>query len=420
VDRRAAHGVLGAVPTAPGAASVRVGTLCKVEARARHRPPRVEAGPAPGLPGLSLQDPVDDAYALGHPYEARNILPVADLKQVTLSITRNCNLACAWCFKDAQSWSHDLLTTWDIFRVLETVSAFAEGVTFTGGEPFLRKDLRELILKAISLKFTTVAITTNGLAIRKGFEQLLRDESIVLGVSIDGNEARHDFVRGPGTFARTIARIKELTSIGIRVVLLMTVSGSNLSSVRDLLDLGSELGVLGMSFQRLRCIGRGRAFQDKRLTFEELRVLARELALANRENHDFFIDFKDPFRNVLSRKAIKRLEHVPQNFICGGCRAGNSYVYIAEDGTIQPCAFLNLALGNILKDDLVEIWESSRVLKKLRTRMCYEACRDCRFWNICRGCRADAYTAYGSYLAADPLCCKGTPQTARPKEGVTT
>jgi hypothetical protein len=169
----------------------------------------------------------------------------------------------------------------------------------------------------------------------------------------------------------------------------MTVSKRNMEDVDALLQLLPTLGVLGMSFQRLRCVGRGEVFANERLTSSELRTIAEKIEAAKRVVGNVFVDFKDPMRNLLSEEFQTRHAAFKDRAICGGCHAGVSYIYVCDDGTIQPCAFLRIKLGNIQTDDLAEVWESSEVLQRLRTRHSYPVCGECRFWHYV-GLSADA------------------------------
>ncbi len=332
------------------------------------------------------------------------MLSIDDLRQVTFSITRKCNLTCDWCFNDAGKRYEDVLDTETLVRILESISPYAEGITFTGGEPFLVRDIGDLIQKAIYLDFKEISITTNGVAIPRKYEPLLQHKRIALAISIDGDEPRHDSNRGAGTFARTKKRIEELVEAGINVALFMTVSKRNLDCVPALLDLANELGVIGVSFQRLRCIGRGRNFNEEALSNVELKTLASYIQSAQEKITKYFVNFKDPMRNLLNEEFVAVYKDLPQNYICGGCQAGISYLYITEEGIVQPCAFLNIPLGHMLKDDLVDIWEHSEVLNSLRNKNRYKVCNLCTYWHMCRGCRADAYNTTGDYMAGDPSC----------------
>lgn len=64
-----------------------------------------------------------------------------------------------------------------------------------------------------------------------------------------------------------------------------------------------------------------------------------------------------------------------------------------------------LKFGNIIKDDLKDVWESSPVLKAVRNRDEFEAnCGKCPYRYVCGGCRARAYAYFKNLKAPDPGC----------------
>lgn len=335
--------------------------------------------------------------------ESSTMISLADLKHVTLSVTNRCNLSCVWCFNGSTRDGDQPLSTDDLSRIIESAAGVAESMTLTGGEPFVRKDILTLIELA-ARRFRRIGVTTNGLAITPRLASALVDCGVVVSTSVDGDEEHHDAIRGNGTYSRTIGNIRMLTDRGVPVVIAMTVSKRNLSAVDSLIALAERLGVVGVSFQRFRCIGNGATLRQERLSADELETLAYRLQRARASCKTLLIEFKDPLRTVVDAETQPHFSSVPSNCVWGGCRAGMGFLFIAHDGAIQPCPFLPFNLGNALKADLEDIWLDSEVLRALRTQSCYQRCGGCAYWQGCRGCRADAYADTGSYLAPDPLC----------------
>jgi radical SAM protein with 4Fe4S-binding SPASM domain len=89
----------------------------------------------------------------------------------------------------------------------------------------------------------------------------------------------------------------------------------------------------------------------------------------------------------------------------GGCSAGITYAGLTAAGELVPCVPASISLGNILEEDLEEIWVHSELLKNIRRRDELKgACGRCTFRGICGGCRYTAYVTTGDWLAADPSC----------------
>ena len=62
------------------------------------------------------------------------------------------------------------------------------------------------------------------------------------------------------------------------------------------------------------------------------------------------------------------------------------------------------AVGNVRKQPLSEIWESSGVFEDLRNPMYNGKCADCRYKEACGGCRARALSSSGDMMGEDPWC----------------
>ena len=88
-----------------------------------------------------------------------------------------------------------------------------------------------------------------------------------------------------------------------------------------------------------------------------------------------------------------------------GCLAGLSYCIISPRGKVQPCAYLNMELGDVRETPFDEIWEQSDVLKTLRTLDYSGGCGTCSYKGACGGCRARAaYYHDGDYMSEEPWC----------------
>lgn len=88
-----------------------------------------------------------------------------------------------------------------------------------------------------------------------------------------------------------------------------------------------------------------------------------------------------------------------------GCLAGTNYCIISPKGDVQPCAYLNLPIGNVKETPFSEIWVNSHVFKELRTLNYKGGCGTCRYKNACGGCRARAaFYNDGDYMGEEPWC----------------
>ena len=126
---------------------------------------------------------------------------------LTHTLTFRCNARCSMCDSWKKQGHHDLTLT-EIQNIYEQLPPL-DAVRLTGGEPFLRTDLPQIVAMAQSfLKPQLIHITTNGFLTQKIIEFCQnRTHTIPLHllISLDGRDSFHDSIRGvPGAFQRVM------------------------------------------------------------------------------------------------------------------------------------------------------------------------------------------------------------------------
>jgi MoaA/NifB/PqqE/SkfB family radical SAM enzyme len=118
-------------------------------------------------------------------------------------------------------------------------------VFLTGGEPFLLKEIYEMIAFASEILPTTVL--TNGMILKGSrLEKLsgVANDNLVLQVSLDGGNAEdHDAYRGKGSWGKTIEGIKLLLDRDFRVKLSTTETPANSERLEEICELHRNLGI---------------------------------------------------------------------------------------------------------------------------------------------------------------------------------
>jgi radical SAM protein with 4Fe4S-binding SPASM domain len=99
------------------------------------------------------------------------------------------------------------------------------------------------------------------------------------------------------------------------------------------------------------------------------------------------------------------LQQVSKGIVTRGCSAGTGVANINPDGTVTPCAFWHMSVGNIRESKFSEVWYKSPVFLQLRNiEFLKGKCGLCEYKEVCGGCRERAYTNSGDFLAEDPSC----------------
>lgn len=171
-----------------------------------------------------------------------------------------CNLKCTHCFVSASPTNHrhEMLDLATVERYLaEALELGVKEYYFTGGEPFMNREIFE-ILEA-TLAQGPVSVLTNGLFLRPDTCRRLRQLSdaspwsLDLRISIDGwDGATNDPVRGEGTFERILQGIAHLAASGLNPVLTVTEACAGASSSEGRLRFLGFLRALGLTKPRLK------------------------------------------------------------------------------------------------------------------------------------------------------------------------
>jgi MoaA/NifB/PqqE/SkfB family radical SAM enzyme len=140
------------------------------------------------------------------------------------------------------------LTFSEIKRIIDEISGFKPfepSFTITGGEPFLRNDILE-IMKYIELKGLRYSFITNGSLITKKIaDKIVELNPVGITFSIDGPEEIHDEIRGVnGTFKKAIRALTMIRSQkNIPITINCVISAINLPYLEDMVYLAKDLGV---------------------------------------------------------------------------------------------------------------------------------------------------------------------------------
>lgn len=344
-------------------------------------------------------------------------MPVIDPFEffIQLHLTERCNLRCSHCYQTDERPTEmslaeitslidevsDMLDDWRTAYGISLSSSF----TVTGGEPFLRQDIFE-VLEVLRNSGIDTYILSNGTLITRDMALRLAAIGIKgVQISIEGPETVHDSIRGAGSFASSIKGIRALLDSGIEVTLNTTLSEVNADCFSDVITIASSIGAQRLGFSRLVPSGSGAQLLGRMLTTEALGQIYHKIFSLNTPGLKILTG--DPVASQFRNPAG---EDVADPVPSGGCAAGVSGLTILPDGTITPCRRMPVPIGNVKTDSLREVWATSETLLALRDRSLYKGrCGTCSMWSACRGCRAIAYAysqslGQGSFLAEDPQC----------------
>lgn len=200
---------------------------------------------------------------------------------VCWQITTKCNLNCKYCISSSgQEGTYGLSTEKanDIINQLGNLGI--NRLDFTGGEPLVRKDLKELIECAKNNNINTI-VTTNTVLLNNENIEWLKLADLVQ-VSIDGPESVHNEQRNSEVYNKTIQNIKKLKDAGCKIRLNSFIFNSNKMYVEDLMDLSKELDLFSHLFIIFTPQGRGRNHTEEIIPEEEVEKI-KEIILRRKD-----------------------------------------------------------------------------------------------------------------------------------------
>lgn len=165
-----------------------------------------------------------------------------------------CNLTCTHCFISCSptNHSHAMMSLAEVrAHLADTERLGVREYYLTGGEPFMNREILEII--EATLRLGPVSVLTNGLLLKPSVTARLRElfdaseSSLDLRLSIDGWDAEtNDPIRGAGTFARIVEGIENLAAAGLNPVITVTEAfpeGASAAGRTRFLELLRGLGL---------------------------------------------------------------------------------------------------------------------------------------------------------------------------------
>lgn len=351
--------------------------------------------------------------------------------------TRACALACKHCRATAVPQRDPLeLDTQHARNLMDQIRAFGSPPPFlviTGGDPFERPDLFELVGYADSIGLP-VAVSPSGTEAlnRDNLVRLYEAGAHAISLSIDGaTAATHDAFRGvAGSFDLTLRGWQEAREVGLRVQVNTTVTPGNLHELPDILAMIHRMGVMTWSVFFLVPTGRGQHLQqlsaaqaedvlnfcydaDKIVSLKTTeapsfrrvcvqRMVCEQLGLDPVVELGLGRDYQDLRARLdgLALSGAQTLRRPPLKV-----SAARGFVFISHTGDVYPSGFLPSPAGNVGEESLADIYRSSELFRTLRNPDAPPGrCGHCEFRAVCGGSRPRAYGATHDLLADDPLC----------------
>ncbi len=347
-------------------------------------------------------------------YQGRNsVIAPHKLDELWIYYTLACNLRCRHCLVSAGKELKRELTAEEFKKVVdEGIKLGVRRFYITGGEPFIKEGIFDLIRYITKTKKRELIVLTNATLFDDKKISALKKvmgPKLLLQVSLEGPNAEiHDKLRGKGSFDKAVDGIKRLIMIGITPIVSTAISKLNEKDIAGTSRFLSKLGIQEHNVLWMHAKGRGAS------NLNDLYVPSDNIALAMKKLKKEYKEQEMIFDNVESLKVRVRTKRGRKNDLCNNCY---EKICVNSDGHVYPCASLNgdktFDAGSVRKASLKDIWLNSKVMDRGRKNSVQNKpeCRECYLEYFCGGgCTSHSYyasevdTGKGSVTALDPYC----------------
>lgn len=311
------------------------------------------------------------------------ILPM----NLVFAVTYRCNSRCKSCniwmyTKKAyqppagQEWPYDAtkmdsrpeLTVDEYKRVYDSLGTTPFYLTYTGGEPFLREELEDIVIAAYErCKPKVITIPTSGMYWKTTPQRVheiaraCRNTDVILNISMDGIGEEHDRIRGvPHNYelaVKTLERLKQNKPDNLVIGLHTVVSSLNVHHAGEIVDhlesLGPDSVITEVAEERLEMGNRGSGITPDPDAYAKV---AGELSAKVKRRHaKGFARITRAFRTEYYQLAAKALRENSQAL---PCYAGVASGHVAPDGDVWACCVRAEPIGNLraVDYDFGKVW----------------------------------------------------------------
>jgi radical SAM protein with 4Fe4S-binding SPASM domain len=331
------------------------------------------------------------------------VKPIRDKpKEIMIEAESKCNFDCYFCYNHnsfaAKGRPENNLSFDYIKKIIDHVSDLdIKIIRFTGGEPLLRKDIRELMAYAKS-KDLEVRLNTNASLVTKEFAESLKGilDNVLIPIESFTDQKETEITGFTGALFQKIKAIEYFHKAGIPVVRVGTVATKyNIENFEKLAGLILEFPVKIWEFYRPISTDRNNAASS--FDRQDVQDLVKNITKQRQKSDKNII-----IANALPFCAISN----PQTpaFISSGALfdEGHSRMVIDPKGFVKPHYFIDRNIGDPL--DLETAWNDEFMVKMRKLQFLPEQCSNCLYQRKCAGgSRFEAEMRTGDQTAPDPL-----------------
>jgi len=326
--------------------------------------------------------------------------------KIVFEVTNNCNHHCNHCYN---YWRNNggtpvfknELSKDQILYLISKVQKDTElnTVAFSGGEPFLRNDVAELIRDSSSMGLNVVLITNGSLINQNNINNIPKTTFFEITL-FSFNEKIHNQLAGTNCFQRVINAIYLLSRSKFRIAVAIVITKINFQDIEKTIKLAVAIGADSIMLNRINLGHHSMQFAHQLVP--SCKELKFALSSANKCSRDYGIGISV---SVPIPPCLINPNDFP-NLVFGWCPRGNdeSYYTVGNTGFVRPCNHSSQIIGNLFEQSFKEIVTSK--LAKEYWKTVPAQCANCNqdLQNKCKGgCIAASFECKGTGKLLDPF-----------------
>lgn len=308
------------------------------------------------------------------PFQVRPTAPY----RMDLALTYRCNNDCPHCY-NARERTFGELSTADTKKMIEKIWKLGiPHIVFTGGEPTLRNDLPELVAYAAGLGLIA-GMNTNArrLTDNKFLSELVEAGLDHIQVTVESHLAEvHNRMVNAKAWDQTIHGLQNALETPLYLMTNTTMLRENVDNLPETMDFLAALGVPTIGLNALIYSGHGKTVGTG-LRASELEPILRMATEKTRQRGQRLIWYTP----------TQYCGFDPQGISLGvkGCTAALYNMCLEPNGDVLPCQSYYSPVGNILRDEWVNIWEHPLCISLRERQNAPAKCAGCGLFVECGG-----------------------------------